>query len=78
MDRTHRGLVGATLMAWSQSDLTALEAAIKTGIKSVRYHDHEATYHDVKDMLALREQMRAEIADAAAPSNGSAIFAGRL
>lgn len=62
-------------MAFNQSDLTALEAAIKTGTKRVRYADREVEYHSMAEMLALRDLMRAEIA---AATGGSVVYAGRV
>jgi hypothetical protein len=64
-------------MAWSQSDVTALEGAIKTGVKRVTYHDHTAEYHSLTEMLQLLDRMRAEVR-AASGTAGSAIFAGRI
>lgn len=62
-------------MAFDQSDLAALEAAIKTGTKRVRYADREVEYHTPADMLALRDLMRTEIA---AATGGSVVYAGRV
>ncbi len=64
-------------MAWSQSDVSALETAIKTGVKRVTYHDHTAEYHSLTEMLQLLDRMRAEVR-AASGAVGSAIFAGRI
>lgn len=64
-------------MSWSQSDLDALDNAIKAGVKRVRYKDHEAEYHSLTEMLQLRGAMKAEIASAAG-QNGSVILAGRI
>lgn len=62
-------------MAWQQSDVTALETAIKRGVKKVQYHDHSVEYHTLGEMLALLNAMRSEVS---APSGGSVIFAGRV
>ena len=48
-------------MAWSQSDLTALEAAIKDGVQSVKYSDKTVEYRSLDDMLKLRNLMRSEL-----------------
>lgn len=45
-------------MAWTTSDLEALEAAIATGSKSVRYHDKHVEYRDLSEMLKIRDLMR--------------------
>lgn len=49
-------------MAFQQSDLTALEAAIATGALKVRYSDgREVTYRTLAEMQRLRQLMRAEL-----------------
>lgn len=49
-------------MAWTQTDLDALSAAITDGIKRVVYADgRQVEYQTVADMLALRKEMRAEV-----------------
>lgn len=53
-------------MAWTQSDLDALSAAIANGIQSVTYADgRRVQYQTVADMRLLRNDMKAEIAAAA-------------
>lgn len=50
-------------MAYTQSDLDALSAAIAAGIKSVTYADgRRVEYQSVADMRALRNDMKAEVA----------------
>lgn len=48
-------------MAWTQSQLTAIEAAIALGAMKVKYEDREVTYHSLAEMLRLRDMMRAEL-----------------
>ena len=52
-------------MAWTQSDLTAVEAAIKSGTATVKYGDRTVTYQSLKELRALRLEMQREIAGAA-------------
>ena len=50
-------------MAWSQSDIDDLQAAIGAGVKRVRYSDgSEAEYHTLKEMRSLLAEMKASIA----------------
>ena len=54
-------------MAYTQSDLDALSAAIAGGIKSVTYADgRRIDYQTLADMRALRADMKLEVAAAAA------------
>jgi hypothetical protein len=58
-------------MAFSQDQLTALEAAIAQGALSVRLADRTITYQSMGDMLKLRDTMRAELGvDAPTGSRG--------
>lgn len=48
-------------MAWTTSDLDALETAIKAGVRSVQYGDRSVTYHSLDEMLRLRSAMTAAV-----------------
>lgn len=48
-------------MAFTQEDLATLNEAISTGAQTVRYGDRTVTYHSMKEMLLLRNTMKAEI-----------------
>jgi hypothetical protein len=48
-------------MAFSQSELTAIEAAIASGSLSVKYQDRSVTYRSLDDMLRIRDLMRREL-----------------
>lgn len=48
-------------MAFTQTQLSALEAAIATGARTVAYADRTVTYNSLQEMLALRAQMIAEL-----------------
>ena len=49
-------------MAWSLSDLTALETAMASGTLSVRFSDGRmVTYHSLDAQMRLRATMRAEL-----------------
>jgi len=54
-------------MAWTQTQLDALEAAIAEGALSVQYADRRITYHSLAEMLRLRDQMRTDLAGDDAP-----------
>jgi len=48
-------------MAWNQSDLDALEIAIKSGNSKVKYQDREVTYRSLEEMMAIRDLIRKEL-----------------
>lgn len=48
-------------MAWTQSDLDALESSIKRGTRVVQFSDRRVEYHSLSEMLKLRDVMRAEL-----------------
>jgi hypothetical protein len=41
-------------MAWVQADLDAIDAAIATGARRVRFQTHEVEYHSLSDLLKVR------------------------
>lgn len=49
-------------MAFTQSDIDALDAAIKAGVRKVKYDNEEVEYHSLAEMLRLRATMRNEVA----------------
>ncbi|MPT48262.1 MAG: hypothetical protein E2598_07540 [Sphingobium sp.] len=49
-------------MAWSSDDLTRLDAAIASGLRSVTYADgRKKEYQSLSEMMAARRVMAAEI-----------------
>ena len=59
-------------MAWTQSDLDALEEAMASGEMTVRSPDGRlVTYQSLSDMLKLRAAMREEIDAAAQTMKGA-------
>ncbi|MEO3997191.1 hypothetical protein [Mesorhizobium sp. CAU 1732] len=48
-------------MAWSQSDLDAIEKAIASGARRVRFQTHEVEYQSTREMLKARDVIRADI-----------------
>lgn len=48
-------------MAWSQSDLDAIEKAIASGARRVRFQTHEVEYQSTSEMLKARDVIRADI-----------------
>ena len=45
-------------MAWTQSQLTALEDAIAKGVREVKYRDKVIVYRSLKEMFTLRNEMK--------------------
>lgn len=64
--------------SWTASDVAALEAAIKKGVKSVSYASGTVVYHSLDEMLRLLDRMRADVDDAAGTGASQMIFAGRV
>ena len=56
-------------MAWSQADLDALDDAIKSGTRQVRFADREVTYMSMDDLLKARNLAAAIISS---PNQGGA------
>ena len=48
-------------MGWTQAQLDALEAAIAEGVEEVKYQDKTVKYRSIKQMMALRDVMRADL-----------------
>jgi hypothetical protein len=44
--------------SWTESDITALEAAIKRGVLRVRFSDREVQYQSITEMLKLLQTMK--------------------
>ncbi len=64
-------------MAWTQTDIDTLKAAIATGARKVRYGSgpdaHEVEYQSTNQMLAVLDRMVGEVTPAAAPPRVSYI-----
>lgn len=60
-------------MAFSQADLDAINTAIASGAKRVRFQTHEVEYQSIAEMLRARDVIKAEIETPA--TNGGAMFA---
>ncbi len=54
-------------MAWTQADLDALEKAIASGAKRVRFQTHEVEYQSTGDMLKVRNEIKADLDATARP-----------
>lgn len=52
-------------MAWSQSDIDTLKAAIASGVLRVQYADREVTYQSTDAMLQALSAMQQEVNTAA-------------
>lgn len=48
-------------MAWTQSDIDTLKAAIARGVNEVRINGEKVQYQTVKDMRQALEMMTAEV-----------------
>ena len=48
-------------MAWSQSDLDAIEAAIKSGTTMVKYDTKTVTYRSLDELIRIRELIKKEL-----------------
>ena len=57
-------------MAWTQSDIDMLQAAIVSGkgAKSITFADQSITFHSIDEMLKLLATMRQEVNAAAGGS----------
>lgn len=52
-------------MAWVQSDLDVIEAAIKTGVLTVHFADRTITYRSLAEMITIRGLIREAVQTAA-------------
>lgn len=60
-------------MAFSQADLDAINTALASGAKRVRFQTHEVEYQSISEMLRVRDMIKAEVE--APAENGGAMFA---
>jgi hypothetical protein len=50
-------------MAWTQTDIDALKAAIATGVRDVQYSDNSrVTYRSLDEMRSILAEMEGEVA----------------
>lgn len=62
-------------MAYTQSQLEAIEKAIALGVTRVEYADSVTQYQKLSDLIALRDQMKAELGvETTATARGRAWF----
>lgn len=66
-------------MAFQQSDLDAIEAAIGSGAKEVWYGNKKVVYHSLTEMIQARDLIKAELAGTPALNKRKqmAVFNGR-
>lgn len=63
-------------MAWTSSDITALEAAIKIGARHVQHSDGRmVTYHSLDEMMRLLAAMKNDVASTAGSARTSCTLA---
>ena len=55
--------------SWTETDLVAIEAAIATGAKRVRFQTHEVEYHSMKELLSARDVIRDALSQPKADTN---------
>ena len=48
-------------MAWTQSDLDAIDAAIKSGTTMVKYDTKTVTYRSLDELIRIRGLMQKEL-----------------
>ena len=48
-------------MAYSQADIDALEEAIGSGVKKVKFSDRETEYRDLREMREILKDMKASV-----------------
>lgn len=48
-------------MAATQSDLTAIESAIFSGVKKVKFSDKEIEYGSIAEMMSVRDLIKSEL-----------------
>jgi hypothetical protein len=59
-------------MAWTQSDLDRIDAAIASGVRRVTFADGRSTeYHDLNAMMAARRVVAAQLQMAAESTAGA-------
>ena len=51
-------------MAWTQTDIDTLKAAIARGVRRVRINGEEVEYQSLKEMRQALEMMESEVAGA--------------
>lgn len=48
-------------MGWTQTDLDAIENAIKSGTLRVKYSDKEVTYRSLDELLKIRDLIKKDL-----------------
>lgn len=48
-------------MAWTQTDLDAIEAAIVNGTTVVKYADKSVTYRSIDELIRVRDLIRKDL-----------------
>ncbi len=55
-------------MAWTQSDLDAVERAIASGERTVSYSDKTVTYRDMDELFKARDAIKQALATTTTPA----------
>ena len=48
-------------MAWTQSDLDAIEAALVNGTTKVKYETKEVTYRSIDELIRVRDLIKKDL-----------------
>jgi len=65
-------------LAFTQTDLDAIDSAIKSGHLEVQYSDKKVKYRDLDEMLRIREMIRKEVSPQSSDSRTVAEFSKGL
>ncbi len=55
--------------SWTQTDIQALESAIKGGVLRVRFSDREVQYQSISEMLKLLQTMKDAVETDTSPTS---------
>lgn len=61
--------------SWTETDIAALEAAIKRGVLRVRFADREVQYNSISEMLKLLQSMKDAVDVSESTSAGRTTYA---
>lgn len=62
-------------MAWTQSQLDALEAAIANGTTLVAYGDKRVQYRSLDEMIRIRDLIKKDLSSSTVTAESSRVYA---
>lgn len=65
-------------MAWTQSDLDAIDAALAKGVKRVQYDNQMVEYHSLDELLKLRDLIANTVGNITPPPRTVGVYASGL